>query len=139
MSPMAVRNDNQRAETPQAIAVDAAYDDLVFLPNRTPETTRDDYFAELAGYRDGAIFIAHYAGQSQWERHRAGDEIVLVIDGRTTLILLIDSEETPRTLGRGELIVVPRGVWHRFDTPEAVKILSVTPQPTDHQLSRPTS
>lgn len=135
---MTVLNDNQRAETPQAVALDTAYEDLAFLPDRTPQTTREDYFAELAGYRDGAIFIAHYAGQSQWERHRAGDEIVLVVEGRTTLILLIDGEETPRILSRGELIVVPRGVWHRFETPEAVKVLSVTPQPTDHQLSRPT-
>jgi hypothetical protein len=27
---------------------------------------------------------------------------------------------------------VPQGTWHRFTTPEAVKVLTVSPQPTDH-------
>jgi len=34
-------------------------------------------------------------------------------------------------------VIVPQGVWHRFDTPEEVRVLSVTPQPTDHQTERP--
>jgi len=40
-------------------------------------------------------------------------------------------------MGPGELIVVPQGVWHRFETPEGVKVVAVTPKPTDHQVNRP--
>lgn len=45
--------------------------------------------------------------------------------------------ERPAALHAGELVVVPRGTWHRCETPEAVTVLSVTPQPTDHSSDRP--
>ena len=54
---------------------------LVFLPDRTPgmrDEDKQDAFARLADYRDGAVFIGHYAGDSEWERHGNGDEIVYV-------------------------------------------------------------
>ena len=91
----------------------------------------------LSEYRDGAVFIGHYAGNSQWERHSNGDEIVFVVEGETTLILLVKDSEIPNTLGQGELLVVPKNTWHRFETSKAVKIMSVTPQPTDHSIERP--
>ena len=91
----------------------------------------------LSEYRDGAVFIGHYAGDSKWERHSNGDEIVFVIEGETTLILLVGGKENPNTLGQGELLVVPKNTWHRFETSKAVKIMSVTPQPTDHSIERP--
>ncbi|MGH1488841.1 MAG: cupin domain-containing protein [Acidimicrobiales bacterium] len=112
-------------------------DSLTFLPDRTPTTDRDDYYAALATYRDGGVFAAHYAGSSSWERHPNGDEIVLVLQGHTTLILLIDAEEVAYELSPMEFLIVPQGLWHRFETPDAVKVVSVTPQPTDHQLDRP--
>ena len=37
----------------------------------------------------------------------------------------------------GELVVVPQGTWHLFETPDRVQLLSVTPQPTDHAVDRP--
>jgi len=94
-------------------------------------------FAMLSEYRDGAVFIGHYAGNSKWERHSNGDEIVFVVEGETTLILLVKDKEIPNTLGQGELLVVPKNTWHRFETSKAVKIMSVTPQPTDHSIERP--
>lgn len=100
-------------------------------------TDRDDYFAVLSQCRDGAIFAAWYAGMTEWERHSVGDEIVPVIDGETTLILLIDDDEVPHKLGPREFLVAPQGVWHRFETPDGVQVVSVTPQPTDHQVERP--
>lgn len=116
-----------------------ALDKLTFLPDRTPATEDGTGFAgRVADYRDGGIFVAHYAGNSEWERHRVGDEIVMVVEGETTLILLIDDVEIRNRLGPSQLLVVPRGVWHRFESPTAVKVLTVTPQPTDHTVDRPT-
>ena len=73
-----------------------------------------------------------------WERHTEGDEIVMVVGGATTLFTLHGDEERAHPLGAGQLLVVPRGTWHRFETPEEVEILSVTPQPSDHRPDRPT-
>ncbi len=122
------------------ISITAAFSEVRFLANRTPETSDEEAegaFAMLSEYRDGAVFIGHYAGNSEWERHSNGDEIVFVVEGETTLILLVRDKEIPNTLGQGELLVVPKNTWHRFETSKAVKIMSVTPQPTDHSIERP--
>lgn len=121
-------------------SIERALSQLTFLPDRRPDTPPDasaDAFATLADYRDGGIFVAHYAGNSQWERHGQGDEIVMVVEGETTLFILENGTETSHQLRAQELIVVPQGLWHRFETPVGVKIMSVTPQPTDHQLDFP--
>ena len=70
----------------------------------------------LAEYRDGGVFIVHYAGESEWERHPA-DEMVLVVDGRTTMTLAIDGARHRVPMTAMQLIVVPADTWHRFDTP----------------------
>lgn len=96
-----------------------------------------DAFCTLSEYRDGGVFAGHYAGFYEWERHPVGDEIVAVLDGETTLILLENNEEKRNVMVKGDLIVVPRNIWHRFESPKGVKIMTVTPQPTDHQIEKP--
>jgi len=74
------------------ISISEEFGKLKFLKNRTPHTRTEesrDAFAELAKYRNGGIFIGYYAGNSEWERHSQGDEIVFVFEGETTLILLL--------------------------------------------------
>jgi uncharacterized cupin superfamily protein len=126
--------------SPQPITVDDAVAALTFLPDRTPTTTAEQSegaFTELSRYRDGGIFVGTWAGRSEWERHRVGDEIVMVIEGDTTIFFLTDEGERAARLGAGQLVVVPQGTWHRFETPERVTLWSVTPQPTDHRPDRP--
>ncbi len=113
---------------------------LKCLSNRSPESTDEEMrnsVSKLSDYRDGAIFITYYDGDTEWERHPVGDEIVLVIEGQTTLILLEDGCETANELHEGEFFVVPQNIWHRFETPSKMKVWSVTPQPTDHRIDRP--
>lgn len=124
----------------QAISIQAALEGVRFLPDRTPHTTDEESapaFATLSDYRDGGIYVGHYAGNSEWERHPQGDEIVYVLEGATRLFLLVDDREEGHDLKAGELMVVPRNIWHRFETPDGVKIMAVTPQPTDHCVERP--
>lgn len=127
------------SSVPQPVDVEAVFDSLDFLADRTPGMADTDvgWAAELASYRDGGIFAVHYAGESEWERHPQGDEIVMVMDGSTTMTLLIDDVEQRHTLTAMQMVVVPRGTWHRFETPEEVKVLAVTPQPTDHRVDHP--
>ena len=112
-----------------------------YLPNRTPEMSfsggADKAFTELSKYRDGAIYVGHYSGDSEWERHTAGDELVMALEGSTTLVLLIDGKQEKFQLNTNELLVVPKNVWHRFEDSKDLKIMTVTPQPTDHSLERP--
>lgn len=125
------------------ITLDKVLKTLTFLPDRTPHTTEEESekaFARLSEYRDGGIFVGHYAGDSEWERHGQGDEVVLVLEGSTRLVLLIDNEEVGHELAAGQMLVVPQNVWHRFETPPAgVKAMFVTPEPTDHSIEHPQS
>jgi quercetin dioxygenase-like cupin family protein len=125
---------------PQPTTIDEAIAGLTFLADRTPETTDEqagNAFGLVADYRDGGVFVAHFAGRSEWERHPQGDEIVMVTGGETTMTFLVGGEEQAAVLRPGDLVVVPQNTWHRFDAPIEVKLMSVTPQPTEHQATRP--
>jgi mannose-6-phosphate isomerase-like protein (cupin superfamily) len=105
------------------------------LRGRTPETPaaeREGAFARLAPYRDGAMFAAKFAGNSAWERHPNGDEIVQIIEGATVLHLMAEDGPQSFALGAGMVAIVPQGVWHRFEAPDGVSLMTATPQPTEH-------
>ena len=125
---------------PIPVSISDAVGALRFLADRSPTTTAEDSegaFSLLSAYRDGGVFVGHWAGASEWERHSVGDELVLVLDGETTIVFLADGHDRAAPLRAGELVLVPQGTWHRFETPEGVKLLSVTPQPTDHTPELP--
>ena len=125
---------------PKVISLPEAFQQLTFYGERQPgsdDAALGDAFADLGTYRDGGLFIGHYAGNSEWERHGQGDELVYVIEGATTLVLLQEGEEYPMHLQAGQMLVVPQGTWHRFETPDGVKIFTATPQPTDHRIDFP--
>lgn len=94
-------------------------------------------FAEVAPYRDGAVYVSYYSGSSEWERHPNGDEVVMVLDGTTTVVMLRNAKEERFFLAEHELVVVPAGVWHRFEGSDRLKVMTVTPQPTEHSLETP--
>ena len=98
----------------------------------TPEAERKGAFARLAPYRDGAIFTAKFAGRSAWERHPKGDEIVQIVDGATTLHLMTAEGRQCLSLSSGMMAIVPQGIWHQFDAPDGVCVMTATPQPTEH-------
>lgn len=98
----------------------------------TPSAESEPAFARLANFRDGAVFAGSFSGESDWERHRNGDELVHILDGATTLTIIIDDEPQVFEMTGGMLVVVPQGCWHRFQAPDGVTVLTMTPQPTDH-------
>jgi mannose-6-phosphate isomerase-like protein (cupin superfamily) len=114
---------------------------LKHLPNRSPEMAFGDEaseaFAEVAPYRDGAVYVSYYSGSSEWERHPNGDEVVMVLDGTTTVILLKNAAEERFFLAQNELVVIPAGMWHRFEGSDRLKVMTITPQPTEHRLEKP--
>ena len=72
---------------PMPISLNDALAQLTFLPDRTPMGSEDSSsaFARLSPYRDGGIFVGHWAGESEWERHSVADEIVMILEGETTI------------------------------------------------------
>jgi quercetin dioxygenase-like cupin family protein len=108
---------------------------LTMLHGRTPASTsqqKKESIVQLAPYRDGAIFASEFSGDSGWERHPQGDEIVQIVEGTTSLILMTDTGPESVTLSAGMMAIVPKGMWHRFLCQDGVTLVSATPQPTDH-------
>jgi len=125
------------ADAPDVKPVDiaSALDGLPVLDGRTPETSAaeaDAAFATLARFRDGGIFAGSFSGESPWERHPKGDELVHILKGAATLTVLMDDGPRVLEMRAGMLTVVPRGRWHRFQAPDGVTVLTATPQPTEH-------
>ena len=119
----------------KAVDIEAELAGLPVLRARSPETTEEEAdaaFATLAPFREGGIFAGSFEGESPWERHTKGDELVHILKGATTLTVLTDEGEHKLELKAGMLTVVPQGCWHRFNAPDGVTVLTATPQPTDH-------
>jgi hypothetical protein len=69
-----------------------------------------------------------------WERHPAGDEVVVCLSGRMTLIREVDGEYEQVVLGPCEAMINPCGVWHTADVHESVRFMTITPgQGTEHR------
>lgn len=104
--------------------------------DRTPQTTgadRKGTSAQLAPYRDGALFTSKFTGKGAWERHRKGDELVYILDGSATLEIVTEDEPPQSiTVRAGMVAVVPQGAWHRLQSTEGVTLMTATPRPTDH-------
>jgi len=121
------------------IDLNSAFEELDFLADRTPESHGsgpEKFAGRLSDYRNGGVFIAHWGGLGEWERHPNGDEVVMVLEGEARVFLVQNGEETEQSIGEGQLIVIPENTWHRLAS-DQVKILTVTPRPTDHQAEFP--
>ncbi len=118
-----------------AVDIEAAFSSLTVLRNRTPTSSGPDVdaaFDRLADTENGGVFAASFQGTSAWERHPNGDELVQVLKGHATVTILDGNDESTLRMDAGSFVVVPRGAWHRFEAPEGVQVMTMTPQPTDH-------
>src|SRR5215470_9026818 len=97
----------------------------------TTEAEAKASFAKLDDFGQGGIFLAKFSGQTPWERHRNGDELVHVLAGEVDLTVLTETEPVTLTLAAGSIFVVPLGLWHRQLARSPVTLLTATPQPTD--------
>ena len=62
-----------------------------------------------------------------WERHPAGDEVVLLLSGRVDLVQDLDGAEHVVELQAGQAVINPAGVWHTARVHEPGVALFVTP------------
>lgn len=118
-----------------AVDINATVASLPLLKGRTPKTegaVAAAAFATIATTENGGVFTGSFEGQSAWERHPNGDELVQVIDGETQLTVLHEDVPIVLNMKTGMVTVVPRGCWHQFNAPTGVTVLTMTPQPTEH-------
>jgi mannose-6-phosphate isomerase-like protein (cupin superfamily) len=69
-----------------------------------------------------------------WERHPAGEEVVLLISGRVDLVQDFGDTERVIPLHPGEAVINPTGVWHTARVHEPGQALFITPgRGTEHR------
>jgi len=61
-----------------------------------------------------------------WEMHPAGEEVLVLVEGRMTLILDEPAGERRVEMTPGSTCIVPRGIWHRAIVPEASRFVGIT-------------
>lgn len=95
------------------------------------------YSAATAGDGDEGRLVMLFEAEAPWavwERHPAGDEVVICVSGRLTLIQERDGREERVELEPGTAVVNPAGVWHTADASEPGRFLTITPgRGTEHR------
>jgi len=71
--------------------------------------------------------VMSYTGQTPWERHPDGDELLLALDGEVEVTTLTDDGPVTRKVRAGEAFVCPQGLWHRQFAEKSVSMLYGTP------------
>jgi quercetin dioxygenase-like cupin family protein len=92
---------------------------------------KDRVFVNLGPLNSSTLYVGRWKGQSPWERHPAGEELVHVLAGEVTFTLIQEDKQVEIVLGAHSLFVVPRDVWHRQTSALGVTALYATPTPSD--------
>jgi mannose-6-phosphate isomerase-like protein (cupin superfamily) len=71
--------------------------------------------------------VASFIGQPPWERHNGGDELLHVLAGESELTVLSGGAAETRVIRKGDLVVVPKGCWHRNHAAGGVTLLFMSP------------
>ncbi len=104
----------------------------------TPVDVGEDVYARLdrsfGGFRGHWLVAVHEFSSSwaTWERHPAGDEIVMLLEGGARLRVANGDpgQGDERVLGLdapGAFVVVPAGHWHTAEVDRPTRMLFITP------------
>lgn len=94
------------------------------------EEALDAYEARFASDGDDGRLVMIFdngADWPTWERHPAGEEVVVLLSGRVDLVQWIDGEERVTPMAAGQAVVNPVGVWHTARVHEPGRALFITP------------
>jgi mannose-6-phosphate isomerase-like protein (cupin superfamily) len=67
------------------------------------------------------------ADWNHWERHPAGDEILVLLSGEMELVLDKGGTEERTAVQAGQTFIVPKGTWHRAIVKKPGQLMFVTP------------
>lgn len=102
-----------------------------------------DLDSEYAGFRNHVLISSHEFSDdwSAWERHPAGDELVMILSGKATLVLKTSAGDESVSLDTpGSYVVIPRNTWHTAQVARHATMLFVTPgEGTENRESPSTS
>jgi mannose-6-phosphate isomerase-like protein (cupin superfamily) len=104
--------------------------DLQVTPVQVTPTVYQELDERFDGFHGYVLISAHthHSDWPTWERHPAGDEVVVLMSGRARFHLKTDGGIAEVALTEpGRYVVVPRNTWHTAKIAEPTRMLFVTP------------
>ena len=88
----------------------------------------DPGIRRLMGSEQGRLLsqLTMSADWTNWEMHPAGDEVLLMLEGKATFHLDLSDGVKEIALDAGRLLVIPRGVWHTAKVSAPSRLLAIT-------------
>ncbi len=86
--------------------------------------------ANYGGFRGCELISCHSFEKDwdSWENHPHGDEVVLLLEGKVTFLLQLDSGQISIVLEKmGDYGIVPKNTWHTAKIHSASRVLFITP------------
>jgi len=80
----------------------------------------------LAPFNQCTLGMVRFRGQTPWECHPDGDELLHVVEGELGVTVLSDGEPVRETLPAESVFIVPRGLWHRTSATAGTVLLFAT-------------
>ena len=92
----------------------------------------DAFWAGIAGRRDldsGRLMgrTSQSKDWDHWERHPAGEEILILLSGELELVIDTGCGERRAVMRAGETFVMPKGLWHRGIVRQPGELMFITP------------
>ena len=113
--------------------------DLKMQPVPVTSTLYDRLQNDFDNFRGHVLVSVHEFSESRshWERHPAGDEMVVLLAGKVTLRIQKHQGEEKVDLNEPcSYVIIPRGAWHIAETQESARMLFITPgEGTEHNAS----
>jgi quercetin dioxygenase-like cupin family protein len=81
----------------------------------------------LEPFNECTLGVVRFSGETPWERHPEGDELLYILKGEVVVTVLSDLGSNSSTLTAGSVCVVPRGLWHRQRADADSAVLFATP------------
>lgn len=100
-----------------------------------------DLDAEFSGFKGHVLIASHEFSEDwpTWERHPAGDEIVMILSGKATLVMRTESGDESVVLEEPcSYVVIPHNTWHTARVSQPTRMLFVTPGEGTENREEPT-
>ena len=117
-----------KAQNIQAVLRDLP--ELKITENTTSEEA-DAAFRELGSLNQASMNVGRFVGETPWERHPNGDELLYFLDGEVDITLMTEDGPVQVSGRAGSIFVVPQGMWHKQYSAQGITTLSAIPRPSD--------
>lgn len=96
----------------------------------TPDIDKEEAMKSInimGSFNDCMLGLVRFSGQTSWERHPAGEELLQILSGKTNITILADEGPIHISADEGSVVTIPKGLWHSQCTQTEVTLLFATP------------